>query len=228
MVSLGVRGGARGADHATWQHLSPTACGACWRAVHAQPLMLPSRNGLELTDAPWTRASGHLGTPWHTKAGVFTPREVVGPVCPFTVKRMSTMTALLVHCSYSSYATCTLSGQARCRREFGARSSLPPANLSKPKPKHTHTRITHALTHTHTGPPLAALGGGKPGNTHHRRQANPCRNSRASSASSSRGCYPLAQRPKPAAHPPAPTRSARRMRQATTPTCGGRCGRRRA
>ena len=49
------------------------------------PSLLPSM----LTDAPRTRASGYLGTPWHTKAGVFTPREPVGPWGSFTVKWMS-------------------------------------------------------------------------------------------------------------------------------------------
>ena len=86
-INSDKRRGRLGASHATWQHLYPTACGACWRAVHAQRLMLPSPTGLEMTDALWTRASGYLGTPWHTKAGVFTPREVVGPWGDSTVKR---------------------------------------------------------------------------------------------------------------------------------------------
>ena len=45
---------------------------------------------LERLGVDWcalARASDHLGTPWHTKAGVFTPREVVGPWVVFTVKR---------------------------------------------------------------------------------------------------------------------------------------------
>ena len=51
--------------------------------------MLLSPIGLELTHALWTRASGYHGTPWHTKAGLVAPWEVVGQVGHFTVKRMS-------------------------------------------------------------------------------------------------------------------------------------------
>jgi hypothetical protein len=92
VVRMRARESAWGVEHATWQHLYPTRCGACWRALRALPLMLLSSNALAATLALWICASGYLGTPWHTKAGGVAPWEVVGPPCSFTVKRMSMQT----------------------------------------------------------------------------------------------------------------------------------------
>ena len=84
------RRGRLGAGHATWQHLNPTARGACWRAVDARRLVLLSSNDLDSASALLICASGCHGCPRHTKAGLVAPWEGAGPVVAFIVKRMST------------------------------------------------------------------------------------------------------------------------------------------